>query len=405
VPTSPTRWAKKAKNGGTLGRAPLGYLNIFDRSEGREIRTVILDPERAPLVRLAFELYVTGNYTLADLSDELYDRGLRTRPITRFPAKEVSISKLSDMIRDRHYIRYVTYKGEEIKGRYEALVDDALFERVQEVIESRGVSGERRRTHHHYLKGSLFCGRCKRADITQRMIIQRTVNPRGTEYFYFFCRNRQEGTCDAPHIGIAYIEEAVEQHYARVRFSAGFIADVRAHLEEAIGNEEASARLLHQQLTTELRSLDGREENLLDLTADGALAQAKIKAKLYDIERQRQHLSAHLNEATDDLSEAARLIGTCLTLLENPQELYRRCDDDQGRLLNQAIFQAVYIEDDQVTDHDLTEPFTQLHAVQDARNGMQLPDLGTQPQNASKVLPPEGKEGLSSDWCNSGCVG
>ena len=59
-----------AKNGGTLGQAPLGYLNVFDRSEGREIRTVAPDPERAPFVKLAFELYATGDYTLADLADD-----------------------------------------------------------------------------------------------------------------------------------------------------------------------------------------------------------------------------------------------------------------------------------------------------------------------------------------------
>jgi site-specific DNA recombinase len=223
---------------------------------------------------------------------------------------------------------------------------------------------------------------------------QRTVNRLGTEYFYFFCRNRQEGICDAPHIGIVHIEEAVEQHYAHVRFSAGFIADVRAHLKEAIGNEGASAQLLHQQLTTELRALDGREENLIDLAADGALPQAKIKAKLHDIERQRQHLSARLTETNDDLSDAARLIEACLTLLANPQELYRRCDDDQRRLLNQAIFHALYIEDDQITDHDLSEPFAQLHAVQDAWNAASLPDsrqAETQPQNATSALPPKGK--------------
>src|SRR5690606_34269730 len=38
------KMSQKAKNGGTLGRAPLGYINVFDRFEGREIRTVAIDP-------------------------------------------------------------------------------------------------------------------------------------------------------------------------------------------------------------------------------------------------------------------------------------------------------------------------------------------------------------------------
>ncbi len=378
------KMSQKAKNGGTLGRAPLGYINVFDRFEGREIRTVVIDPERAPLIKVAFELYAAGQYTLADLADELFDRGLRTRPTARYPAKQVSVSKLSDMLRDRYYIGYITYKGDEFKGRHEPLISEDLFERVQEIIEARAIAGERRRVHHHYLKGSLFCERCRQAGITQRLILQRTVNARGTEYLYFFCRNRQNGSCRAPHVNIIHIEDAVERHYARVRFSPTFIADIRTHIAETIGKEEAAARLLHQQLTTQLRALDTGEENLLELAADGTLPQAKIKAKLRDIERQRQHLKERLTEAGQDHSEGARLIDVCLRLLENPQELYRRCDDDQRRLLNQAIFHGLYVDEDQVADHDLQEPFARLHAVQVAR---QQPGA----QNNSRSLPHKGK--------------
>jgi site-specific DNA recombinase len=36
-------------------------------------------------------------------------------------------------------------------------------------------------------------------------------------------------------------------------------------------------------------------------------------------------------------------------------------------MLNQAIFHGLYIDDDQITDHNLREPCTQLHAVQSDR--------------------------------------
>ena len=57
----------KARNGGTLGRAPLGYLNARDLSEGRNIGIVTFDPERQSLVRSAFELFATGDYSLESL--------------------------------------------------------------------------------------------------------------------------------------------------------------------------------------------------------------------------------------------------------------------------------------------------------------------------------------------------
>ena len=68
------KMGEKAKNGGTLGRAPIGYLNTVEKIEGREVRTVMIDPERAPFVRLAFSLYADGGWAVTDLADELGKR-------------------------------------------------------------------------------------------------------------------------------------------------------------------------------------------------------------------------------------------------------------------------------------------------------------------------------------------
>jgi site-specific DNA recombinase len=46
------KMGQKAKNGGTLTRAKIGYLNVRERIDGHEVRTVAVDKERAPLFRL-----------------------------------------------------------------------------------------------------------------------------------------------------------------------------------------------------------------------------------------------------------------------------------------------------------------------------------------------------------------
>ncbi|MGH8743478.1 MAG: recombinase family protein, partial [Burkholderiales bacterium] len=57
------KMAHKASIGGTPGRAKIGYLNVRETYEGRQVATVAIDKKRAPLIRMAFELYVTGTYT------------------------------------------------------------------------------------------------------------------------------------------------------------------------------------------------------------------------------------------------------------------------------------------------------------------------------------------------------
>jgi DNA invertase Pin-like site-specific DNA recombinase len=76
------KMANKARNGGTIGRAKVGYLNVRKRIEGREVRTVETDPERSPFIVMAFEAFATGKYTLETLQPMLTEAGLgwRQRP-------------------------------------------------------------------------------------------------------------------------------------------------------------------------------------------------------------------------------------------------------------------------------------------------------------------------------------
>jgi DNA invertase Pin-like site-specific DNA recombinase len=52
--------AEKAKQGGWPHQAPIGYLNKRDSMGGRRVAYIVPDPERADLVRNAFELYATA---------------------------------------------------------------------------------------------------------------------------------------------------------------------------------------------------------------------------------------------------------------------------------------------------------------------------------------------------------
>ena len=319
------KMGQKAKSGGTIGRAPIGYQNTIDRLEGREIRAVSIDKERAPFVKLAFEMYATGKYSYQDIADELTERGLTTRPTARRPAGPISDTKIQQMLRDRYYIGKITYKDETFDGRHEALVEMSLFDHVQTVLDSRSVASERRRVHTHYLKGSLWCGHCRlERQSNRRLIQQHTVARSGTEYSYFFCRGTQDGTCDAPFANVENIEAAVEEHYKSVKLSAEFIQAVRDMLERTLRDEAHAEHLRRTQLESRLTALQAKEDNLLDLAADSSLPQERIRHRLRDIARDREALQAQLAVTTSDLKVGKTHIETFLELLRDPRELDRR---------------------------------------------------------------------------------
>ena len=61
---------------------------------------------------------------------------------------------------NRYYLGVVRFKGIEYQGRHQPLISPTLFAEVQEVLDMHNRAGEKRRVHHHYLKGSVFCAHC-----------------------------------------------------------------------------------------------------------------------------------------------------------------------------------------------------------------------------------------------------
>lgn len=114
--------------------------------------------------------------------------------------------------------------------------------------------------HNHYLKGSIWCGHCRlERGVNRRLIQQRSVGKNGGEYWYFFCRGAQDGTCDAPYVNVDNIEAAIEQHYKHVQLSTEFVAAIRQQLESVVEDEARAERLRREQLQEHLASLRAKE--------------------------------------------------------------------------------------------------------------------------------------------------
>ncbi|TDU29311.1 recombinase family protein [Arthrobacter sp. JUb115] len=339
------------------------HVNVREYFEGREVRSVAIDEVRGPLITQTFELFATGNYTFADLSEAMEDRGLSTKPTARRPSKAIAPTYFSRILRDRYYIGVITLDGAEYSGRHEPLISGELFDKVQRVLDTRGVSGERRRVHQHYLKGTLYCDNCHRRGIVHRMVIHRAVGRNGSEYFYFFCAGRTVKDCSSGYISTARLEDAMFGEYRKLTFTEDFVQLAKRRIREALDEKETANRLLRQQLTATLQECDSKEENLLDLAADGLLAKDKIRTRLTAIERQRDRVRGQLTNIEADLDAGARYLEFYLDMLAAPETLYRAANDQERRQLNQAIFVKVLVEDGEVTGTLLEEPVATLVAA------------------------------------------
>ena len=339
------------------------------------VNTIELDPQRASLILQAWEFYATGDYTLDHLAATMADLGLASRPTAKSSAKPLSRGQLHRMLNDPYYAGFVVYEGNIYPGRHEPIVGQDLYERVQEVMEIRSRRGNRDRVHNHFLKGMLFCDRCHTRGITSRLIFTEAVG-KGGAYHYFFCRLRKEGSCDLPYIPIERVEDSLQDHYATLSFPEGFIEYIRSGVNEALNDEQGSIRDIHAKLNNRLKKLEEQEERLVDLAADGTLPQQTIRAKLHQIQLDKNKIQASLATTTAQLKVGADVLLKALELVKDPAALYERVHNPVRRLMTQSFFEQIYVDDRGGVSTDLAPPFTDLAAakvswgVQDRSDGV-----------------------------------
>jgi hypothetical protein len=92
----------------------------------------------------------------------------------------------------------------------------------------------------------------------------------------------------------------------------------------------------------------------------GTPSQARIRERRQDAEV----LIARLSVRYEDIAATVELALEILS--EDLHELYRRADDQIRRLINQAIFNALCVCDETITDAEFAEPFAALHTLHTA---------------------------------------
>lgn len=356
---------QKAKGGGTVGMAKIGYRNVRTISdEGREVRSVEVDPDRAPLVSWAFEEYATGEWSLNRLTAALADRGLDSRPTPKKPSKPLAVNQIHQMLRSPYYRGVVVWQGVEYPGRHEPLVDERTWRKVQEMLTLKR-TGEKERTHNHYLKSSVFCGSCG-----ARLIITNAKNHYGVVYPYFVCgsRHQKRNDCTAKAVLIADVEAEVIEFYKSVQLTAEVRGAIEQRLLTALDKLTAAQDEERQTLTTRLYQLKDQQAKLLQAHYAGAVPLDLLASEQERLGQQRASVEQQLDAMQTSHESLRANLRSALDLVEDVQSTYRQARPKERRMLNQALFTHLYVKDE-TTEGKLNEPFSSLKELTE---GMQL---------------------------------
>jgi site-specific DNA recombinase len=163
------------EQGAAHGRAPLGY-----RKEGGRM---VVDDALAPAVVEVFRRYADGEPINAIATWFSGRRGVLTNR-----------NRIKKVLANDHYRGKVVLHGEVVDGGHPPLIDDDLWQRVQDRLEQDRTIPPRRLNPLYSLTGLVWCAHCQvRANVwPSRRGTDGLIVPR------FMCRRKSDGTgaCD-----------------------------------------------------------------------------------------------------------------------------------------------------------------------------------------------------------------
>jgi site-specific DNA recombinase len=347
----------KVRSGGTIGKAPPGYLNTISRVNGVEVRSVDLDEQRAPLMLWAFEEFSTGEWSLTAMYEALKDKGLTTVPSAKYAEKPIPRSTLARLLRNPYYTGIIVYKGVTYEGNHPQLVSQELFDKVQAVLDAHNVGGQKQRIHNHYLKGSVRCGECG-----STLCITRAVNRHGSEYLYFFCLGnyRRYTTCQERAVPVELVESYIEDKWRAVQLSPSYADTITELLTTELGSfrkqqEREKARALKRRIL-----LNEERKKLLNAHYLDAIPLELMKAEQDRITRELSESENQVRLAEVRLDQVETLIRRSMSFLKHCYETYVSAPPQLRRQLNQAMFEAFFVTQDGSVIAKPTEFFRSL---------------------------------------------
>lgn len=330
-------------------KAFTGYL---DQGGGR---AKIPDPERAPFIRMAFELYSTGKFSLYSLADELYARGFRTNA-----GKKVGVNRLAEMLRNTFYIGIIRMKGsgESYVGVHEPIVSKSLFSRVQDVLD--GKLSARPLVHDFMFRRMIICTHCKYS----------LVGETRKGHVYYRCHTR---SCPTVSIREEVAEATIQDHFSPLGLSEDEVVEMKARAISMRADTEKDRENQTRAVNLRTEVVSGRLARLMDVYLDGAVDRQVFEEKKLallmerkGLEEERERISHGEHALVDRLLEY-------LGLLENLPLSYGVANPMEKQKLIKTVTSDL-CGDGKNLDVKLKSPFQEVANLTFVRSGGPLRD-------------------------------
>lgn len=326
---------EKVAQGGWPHRAPLGYLN------DKNTRSVVPDPDKASLVRLAFSRYASGLLSVKDLASELASAGLVSASGGRIYA-----SALHKVLSNPFYCGRIRHKGVVTPGAHEPLISPALFESVQEQLAGNR-QGNKAKRHAYALRGIMYCAECG-CKITA-----------GTHkgHVYYRCTHGKGECGQRSYTREELLMQQVEALLARVEIGPDIVAALAADAGLLESQRQGECEGQRLQLEREIAANKAKDARLLDAYLEGSVPVDSYRTKAEGLSELRGTLELRLHELSDPSMSTAALVEARARQASLARLGFANGDEVARREIASGLLCNLRVRDGRIASYQYKDPF------------------------------------------------
>jgi site-specific DNA recombinase len=313
--------AKKIQMGGITGVAPEGYLN--NKAE----KTIEPDPERFPLIRKAFDIFLTGEYSVSEVLRILNnDWGYTTIKRNKVGGGPINRSSMYNLFRNPRYAGVVPDPydiGTTHKSSFTPMITPEEYDRVQSLL---GKSGKPRlcASKTFALKGFIRCGECGcmvTAETKKKILANGTIN----YYTYYHCTRKrpcsQRGSVKEEEL-FHQVERLLDGYQISPKLHEWGMKALKELADKEIAARDNIQVMQHKSISTIQAQLD----KLLDMATKDLITSSEYKTKSLALKNALQNRQEEQTATSHRVKNWYEFVGNALETLTDVNEKFVKGD-------------------------------------------------------------------------------
>lgn len=252
------------------GKIPWGNIPFGYRRKAGVKNTVEIDPDKAPVVRDLFEMFLRGQLTFENVRKKYGDM---------FKYR----TQIYKILRCKMYTGEFDYDGDTYKSEHEAIIGKEMFEKVQQML-PQGEGNKRprpsRQKYPYLLLGMIRCHCGKH-------MTSYSASSRGNSFYYYKCTDPLcKNAVSAPQL-----DDAVVLEIRKLIFNEDTLKNLYRHFLEQLAEERAANLPQVKKLNEQIAELRTKRDRISEMFTDGIVTADNMEYWNGELKRHSEALS------------------------------------------------------------------------------------------------------------------